>query len=167
MPVVDLSLGWVVLLDCLAWAVVGVTVGYVAFRWPASRLVHDGRLTRLRRFEDGGRWYERRWRIRSWKDRLPEAGSFFAGGFSKRSLPGRDSELLGRFVVETRRAELTHWGVLFAAPFFFLWNPWWLGLIMVAYAVAANVPCLVVQRYNRGRLQRVLAQRTRRNPTSR
>ena len=24
-------------------------------------------------------------------------------------------------------------------PFFFLWNPWWLGLFMLAYAVIANI----------------------------
>ena len=57
---------------------------------------------------------------------------------------------LERFVVETRRAEATHWLVLAAGPFFVLWNPWGLALVMVAYAVVANVPCLLIQRYNAG-----------------
>ena len=39
-----------------------------------------------------------------------------------------------------------------AGPVFLLWNPWWLGLLMFAYAVIANLPCLIVQRYNRARL---------------
>jgi glycosyl-4,4'-diaponeurosporenoate acyltransferase len=30
---------------------------------------------------------------------------------------------------------------------------------MVGYAVVANAPCLIVQRYNRGRLERILARR--------
>ncbi len=103
---------WAVLVDCVVWVAVGVITGYVAYRWPASRLAHDGPITRVRPFEQSGRWYERRWRIQSWKDRLPEAGSFFAGGFSKRALTTRRSDHLRRFVVETRRAELTHWVVL-------------------------------------------------------
>jgi glycosyl-4,4'-diaponeurosporenoate acyltransferase len=40
-----------------------------------------------------------------------------------------------------------------------LWNPWWLGLAMVGYALAANLPCLLTQRYNRARLMRMLARR--------
>jgi glycosyl-4,4'-diaponeurosporenoate acyltransferase len=47
-------------------------------------------------------------------------------------------------------------------PIFALWNPAALMAAMVAYAVVANLPCLVVQRYNRGRLLRVLARRERR-----
>ena len=32
------------------------------------------------------------------------------------------------FVIETRRAEWTHWILLIAGPFFLLWNPWGRGL---------------------------------------
>jgi glycosyl-4,4'-diaponeurosporenoate acyltransferase len=155
--VVDLSIGWTVVLDVVVWAVVSTVTGYVTHRLPPQRFASDGFLTRLRPFEADGRWYERRLAIKSWKDRLPEAGAVFQGGFSKRSLRSASIDDLERFVVETRRAEVTHWVVLAAGPFFFLWNPWGLGLVMVAYAVVANVPCLVVQRYNRARLRRVVA----------
>ena len=46
------------------------------------------------------------------------------------------------------------------APVFFLWNPWWADLVMVAYALAANLPCILAQRYNRLRFQRLLARRS-------
>ena len=39
---------------------------------------------------------------------------------------------------------------------FFLWNPCWADLVMVAYALAANLPCILAQRYNRSRFQRLL-----------
>jgi glycosyl-4,4'-diaponeurosporenoate acyltransferase len=158
-PLIDLPLGWAVGLDVLVWAVAGFVAGYLAYRTSVARLSRDGVLTRLRSFEHDGRWYERRLRIKSWKDRLPEAGAFFAGGFSKRSLRASDPDTLERFVAETRRAERTHWWLVALGPVFFLWNPWWLALVMVAYAVVANLPCLLVQRYNRARLQRVLARR--------
>jgi glycosyl-4,4'-diaponeurosporenoate acyltransferase len=161
-PVVEWPLGVVVAVDVAAWAAVGVAAGYAAHKLPLRRLDHDGRLTRLRAFERDGRWYERRLRIKRWKGRLPEAGDLFAGGFSKRRLAGAGPDDLRRFAAETRRAELTHWWVLAAGPLFVLWNPWWLALVMVGYGVAANVPCLVVQRYNRARLLRLLAVAERR-----
>ena len=84
---------------------------------------------------------------------LPEAGNLFRGGFSKRRVLHHDRAYLERFLVATRRAELAHWPILALGPFFFLLerrggSP----LAMVAYGVVANVPCILVQRYNRARL---------------
>jgi glycosyl-4,4'-diaponeurosporenoate acyltransferase len=154
--VVSLPIGWTVVVDVVLWAVISTATGYLAHRAPVSRFDHDGALTRLRGFEDGGRWYERHVAIKRWKGHLPEAGGLFRDGFSKRSLRSASVDQLERFVVETRRAEVTHWILVAAGPFFVLWNPWGLALVMVAYAVVANVPCLVIQRYNRARLLRVL-----------
>ena len=142
----------IVLIDAGVWASWSALCGYVAHRIPASRLARDRGLLRIRGFEAGGRFYERWLRIKWWKDRLPEAGSLFRGGLSKRRLPHHDREGLERFAVETRRAELTHWAILAATPWFLLWNPWWLGLAMAGYGIVGNVPCLVIQRYNRARL---------------
>jgi glycosyl-4,4'-diaponeurosporenoate acyltransferase len=152
--------GQVVALDALVWAAWSVVVGYAAHRLPLGLLDHDGPLTRLRSWERGGRAYERLG-IRRWKDRLPEFGAVFRGGTSKRSLPSRDTPALVRFTAETRRAELVHWAIPLLAPVFAVWNPAWLFGAMVGYAVLANAPCLIVQRYNRGRLQRILARRAR------
>ena len=151
---------WMVVLDVAVWAIWGFSVGLFTHRLPIGRLDHDTWLFRLRPAERDGTLYERL-RVKRWKDRLPEAGSFFAGGFSKRRVVTRDPAYLERFVIETRRAELTHWLVMAIAPVFVVWNPWWMVAIMFAYAFAANVPCLLVQRYNRGRLLRVLARQKR------
>ncbi len=153
-----LSLGWTVVLDVAVWGAWSASVGFAAHRLPTRWLARDGFVLRLRPAERDGRVY-RRLRIKRWKDRLPEAGSLFGGGFSKRAVRGHDAAYFERFVVETRRAEVTHWWVMLAAPFFFLWNPPALGVVMVVYALAANGPCLLVQRYNRARLYRVLARR--------
>jgi glycosyl-4,4'-diaponeurosporenoate acyltransferase len=157
-----MSNGQIVLLDALAWAAWSAVVGYAAHRLPLRRLDHDAPFMRLRTWERGGRVYERLG-IRRWKDRLPEFGAVFRGGASKRSLPSRDTAHLTRFAAETRRAEIVHWAIPLVTPLFVLWNPAWLVGVMVVYAAVANAPCLIVQRYNRGRLLRVL---TRRNRTS-
>ncbi len=141
-------------IDAAVWAAWSAGCGYVSHRLPASALSRDGPL-RLRAFERDGRVYERVG-IKTWKDALPEAGSLFRGGFSKRRLLRHDAAYLEQFRVETRRAEWTHWAILALSPVFFAWNPWWLALAMLGYGVAANVPCLLVQRYNRARLERTL-----------
>ena len=94
-----------------------------------------------------------------WKDRVPEAGAVFAGGLSKRHLPAAGAGGLERFVVETRRAELGHWSAAVAGPLFLLWNPVLAGVLLIAYGLVANLPCIVIQRYNRLRAERVLAAR--------
>jgi glycosyl-4,4'-diaponeurosporenoate acyltransferase len=153
-----------VLLDALVWAVWGLAVGYAFHRFPATWFDDEHAVTRIRGWERGGRFWSQRFGIKRWKDRLPEAGSAFAGGFSKRHLVARDAGHLRRFVVETRRAEWVHLTVLAVVPLFWLWNPPSLALVMLVYGVAANVPCILVQRYNRARLLRVLSSdpRTRR-----
>ena len=166
MAVIDVSPGWAVVVDVTVWALAGAGIGFGAHTIPATRFADDGWLTRLRPIEEDGRWYEQRLGIKAWKSRLPEAGALFRDGFSKRSLTDGSTAHLARFVIETRRAELTHWSVLALAPLFFLWNPWGLGLVMCAYAIAANVPCILIQRYNRARLARVLV-RARRARSSR
>ena len=57
------------------------------------------------------------------------------------------------------RTSLTHWAIAALGPVFFLWNPWWLALALLGYGLLATVPCLLVQRYNRARLEGLL-QRT-------
>ena len=145
-----------VVIDAGAWAAWSALCGYFAHRMPVSRLASDRGLFRLMRFERDGRWYGRVVRVRRWKRWLPDAGALFPGGFSKRHVDRRDRAYLERFAAETRRAELTHWLILAAAPWFFAWNPWWLAAAMLAYGIVANVPCLLVQRYNRARLMRMI-----------
>jgi len=149
-------------LDIAACVVVQVGAGYLVHRLPASFLDVDRLLFRTRDFETGGRFYERVLRIRRWKPWLPEAGAFFRGGFDKSALRQRDAAHLSRYVGETRRAELGHWLALVPAPVFFAFNPWYAALVVQLYAVVANGPCIASQRYNRIRLQRLAADRRRR-----
>lgn len=149
------DLGRLLALDAAAWTTLSIAVGLAANLVPRRWFDHDTALTRLRPVERRGAAYERV-RVRRWKDHLPEAGTVF-GGASKRRLPRRAD--LARFVEETRRAEWVHWSLMATGPLFALWNPWPLALAMIGFGVVANLPCLVVQRYNRARLGRVLDRR--------
>jgi glycosyl-4,4'-diaponeurosporenoate acyltransferase len=158
---IDLSDAAAILVSSLVWFLIGLATGWHFHRLPPERFAVDNWLTRSRRFEDDGRWYQRRLRIRSWKDRLPEKGDLFRGGFSKRHLVNRTTPHLERFVVETRRAEMVHWSNLAAGPLFLVWCPPLLGGCMIVFGVVAHLPFITIQRYNRERLLRILSRRAR------
>jgi glycosyl-4,4'-diaponeurosporenoate acyltransferase len=143
-------------LDITVWIVWGFTVGWVAHRLPNSVLAFETWLTQVRHPRRLRRWCEQSLRIKRWKPLLPEAGDLFKGGFSKRRLGSATDAHLERFVIETRRAEYAHAANVSIVPLFFLWNPWWLAVVMAVYGIGANTPCWVVQRYNRVRLGSVL-----------
>ncbi|WP_395656397.1 hypothetical protein [Nocardioides sp.] len=149
--------GLTILVDVVAWAVFHTVTGYAAHRLDDHRLARDGWLLRQRSFEDGGRWYRRRLRIHRWKDRLPEAGDLFSGGMSKRELPTYDLAGLQVFARETRRAELAHWWAMACGPLFVLWNPPLAAALLVTYGVVVNLPFIVIQRYNRFRIDALVA----------
>ena len=149
------------LIDVAVLALWGTGVGYAFHRMPASWFSDDRAVTRLRSWERDGRVWDDLVAVRRWKGRLPDAGGLFSSGFPKKQMSARDSDYLRRFVAETRRAELVHLVVLAIGPVFFLWNPLWLAAVMVVYGVLANVPFIIIQRYNRARLLRVLAHRSR------
>lgn len=152
MPI-ELPLFWVVVLNVAGWPVIQLGLAWLFTQMPASWFgAGVGRPGKSR-----GRFYETVFQIKRWKDRLPDAARWFGGGFAKGTLASKDGAYLQRFIQETWRGELCHWAALAFAPVFFLWNPWWADLIMATYAVVANVPCILAQRYNRLRLQRVVA----------
>lgn len=137
----------VVIANVLWWALVHTATGYLVHRLPVTVLADGWRPARWER-----PLYERL-RTKRWKDRLPEAGALFRGGVSKRHV--RRSSI-GRFVIETRRAELGHWLAMLGGPVSVLWNPLAGDVAMVAYGVLVNLPFVVVQRYNRARALRVI-----------
>jgi glycosyl-4,4'-diaponeurosporenoate acyltransferase len=141
-----------------AWAAWSILVGYAAHRLPTRRLRPEAWPWRTTRWERRGRVY-RLLGVRRWKDRLPEAGACFEGGVSKRHLGGSDATHLQRFGTETVRAELTHWVVTALGPAMFLLFEPVVAALNCVFAVVANGPCIVVQRYNRARIGRILAHR--------
>ncbi len=111
-------------------------------------------LFRERSWEDGGRLYEKLG-VRAWKRFLPSCGAF-----DKKRLTGTDPVYLRTFIEETCRAEAVHAAILASAPLFLAFNPPLGFFIVLAYLIAENLPCLIVQRYNRIRLARLLAGRS-------
>ena len=146
--------------NLIGWPLIHLAIGSVALRLPQHLFAQDNWLTAPRRWERGGRLYRNWLAIRRWKSLLPDGASWL-GGFEKKRVFSRDSSYLAHFVLETRRAEAAHWCMLGCLPLFFLWNPPWACLVMTAYALAANLPCILAQRYNRIVLDRAVRPRRR------
>ena len=127
-------------------------MSYLSVKIPVSFFKKDYSLFRLRSWEYRGRIYKRVFKIKKWKNIVPDGGGLFKGGFPKKNLGSNDLQYLKTFFYETKRAELTHWLTILPAPIFFLWNIWWAGIIMIVYALIVNIPCILLQRYNRARL---------------
>ena len=156
----ELPLAGTIALNTAAWLAIHLGVSYFSSRLPLAWFDPQGWLYRARGWERGGRTYERVFLIRAWKRHLPDGAALFRGGFRKRRMRGRSPHYCRTFVRETCRAELCHWLVFALVPLFFVWNPWYVAWPMVPYAMAANLPCIVAQRYNRPRLA-ALAERGR------
>jgi glycosyl-4,4'-diaponeurosporenoate acyltransferase len=158
MRLIYLSTFWTVLLDFFLWLVIHLGVVWVMLHLSDRRFRPGGRFFRPRSWEKGGRIYEEVFKIKKWKERLPD-GSGLAGkkGFPKKQLQEKSLSYLDRFLRETCRAELTHWIIILFAPFFFLWNKTGVGFVMILYALIENLPLIMAQRYNRSRLIRILS----------
>jgi glycosyl-4,4'-diaponeurosporenoate acyltransferase len=157
MRLIFLSTFWTVILDIIAWFIIHMGVVLLMVRIPAGTFDPGSFLFKSRVWERGGDLYQKVFRIKKWKERAPDGSSLLKDrGFPKKRLKGRDDSYLNLFLLETCRAELTHWVIIgFAFPFF-LWNRFYVGLIMILYALLENVPLIMVQRYNRHRIGRVI-----------
>lgn len=146
--------------NILGWPIVHISISLVSLRVPSALFETDNWLTAPRRWEDDGRLYKSWFGIRRWKALLPD-GAPWLGGFAKKQLSCRSREYLLQFLRETRRAEIAHWCMFGCLPVFFIWNPPWACCVMAAYAFAANLPCILTQRYNRIVLRRFVESRDR------
>ncbi len=146
---------WMILADFAAWLAIHLGTVWLANRVPDVWLERDHAMFRERRWEDGGRIYQRLLGIRRWKRLLPDGSSLFRGGFPKKRLGERTQAYYRAFIRESRRAELAHWVAIPPASLFFLWNPVGVGFVMIGYAVLVNLPCILAQRYNRPRFDRL------------
>lgn len=110
-------------------------------------------------FENNGAFYRKWFRVHKWKKYLPDGGVLMGSDFRKKNLEHVTGANLQRFLIESCRAEMTHvfaifpfWLFGFIAPAEVIW-------MMLVYALAVNLPCIIVQRYNRPRILAVMGKR--------
>jgi glycosyl-4,4'-diaponeurosporenoate acyltransferase len=150
-----LSGPWAIAINITVWLVIHLGVGMSTARVGPDSFNPESWLYRQRTWEKGGKTYKSLFKVKKWKRLLPDGVAVFKGGLRKKHLEKTDAAYVERYILETCRAEFTHWVIFLFALIFFVWNDWWIGLIMLAYGLATNIPCIIAQRYNRMRLERV------------
>ena len=112
---------------------------------------------RTKAWEEDGEFYQRVFKIRKWKDLIPA----FPGlkRFSKKHLKKDSIEYLSRFILETCRGELNHLRLIIFSLVFIFFNPTIIFLLIFIITLIFSVPCMMIQRYNRPRLQHIYAKR--------
>lgn len=159
-----MTLSLLITINILAWPIIQMGLAWAGTKAPHTWFHPQTWFFQTFPFERTGKCYEWIFLVRFWKDWLPDGAGWFKGGFPKRNLAKADPAYLQRFIVETCRGETVHWLAFSAAGIFFLWNEAWVGWIMVGYGFLSNTPCIVVQRYNRARLRRIVKKQTRPSP---
>jgi glycosyl-4,4'-diaponeurosporenoate acyltransferase len=147
---------YIVIIDFVLWFIIHISVAYIATIIPVSSINTESWLFRERNWEKNGKIYETCFKIKKWKELLPDGSAIFKKGFRKKRMTSINKEFVNRFIIETCRAEAAHWVVILFSPVFFIWNYPWAGIIMILYAMLANIPCILAQRYNRIRFKRIL-----------
>lgn len=162
MPIFSFSAMWTIIIDIAAWAFFHLFVSVVCYFIPLRYYKRNSSLFKIAAWENSGHLWQRLVAVKKWKGSIPDGARIFKIGYEKKALHGIDNKNLQKFAAETKRAELTHWLCIVPAPLFFLWNPAWAGWVMIFYALAFNIPFIIVQRYNRARLETILDRPTRR-----
>ncbi|KAB7670797.1 glycosyl-4,4'-diaponeurosporenoate acyltransferase [Bacillus sp. B1-b2] len=144
------------IIDIVAWFLIHIGIALVIERLPIQYFTFDTFLYRIRNWEKNGAIWGKWFKVKAWKSRIPDGRNVIGKGFEKKQLSEKNKPYLQQFILESRRAELTHWISIVPAPFFFLWNPPWAGWVMVIYALLFNLPIIMAQRYNRPRIQRIV-----------
>lgn len=133
--------------NIVAWPIIQLSIARVSLYLP-NRYFDSRRLPSYFEMQEVA-FYRQTLRIRKWKHLLPDGASWISGTFSKSRITSHNPDYLLRVALEARRGELAHWAMLLCFPLFYLWNPTWACVVMTTYALVTNLPCIVVQRYNR------------------
>jgi len=148
---------WTVLLCFIAWPLLQFAAALACLKLPDRTFSSHSFIFRTHHCENGGLIYDRIFRVSRWKHLVPDGHIVSKKRqFKKKHLETFSADNLNKFILESARAELTHWlaippFVLFG--FFVPSNALWCMLI---YTLAVNLPCIIIQRYNRPRLQGLL-----------
>ncbi len=101
-------------------------------------------------------------RVHDWQDKAPDMSRIVPKLIPAKRLTGSYRAQLPRMIQETCVAELTHVLLSVCGPYALrLWPGAGGVLITAVYILFGNVPFIIIQRYNRPRLQRLEAMQRR------
>ena len=146
------------ILDVLVWVIFHLGIGYLSLKFPENWLDPNLHFFQAHPWEEEGKLYQRLFNVRSWKHLIPDGSKAYKHAYSIKHLASSELSHLKRWLKESVRSELCHWFMILPVPLFFLWNSIKGGWLMVLYAFLNNLVPIILQRFNRPRMHRLLAQ---------
>lgn len=155
MPVFNVTGGWLIALNVLGILASHLLLAKLSVMLPARFFARDTWWSQSFKWEDQGTIYERIFFIKKWKKYLPDGATLFKQGFAKKNLQDTSVDYYDRFILETRRAEFSHWVQILPAAGFYLFNPLWASLVITGYFLIVNLFPIITQRYVRPKLKKL------------
>lgn len=146
----------------LYWFIVQMIIAQLGTRISHKCLKKDNIYFRSWNFEKEGQLWQKLVKVQYWKNQLPDGQRINSNIVSKAAFDtSSNTHEVSKFILETRRAELVH---LFSIlpVIAFLNSSRSIKIINLVYVIIANVPCIIVQRYNRPKLVRIYSKMLKR-----
>lgn len=144
-------------LRCILWvAAIGIISSVVGIQLPRRWFDPERFPYHAYEWEKGGKFYDKL-HIRVWKDRVPDL-SKYCKQMCRKQVDTRPSAAdLDRLVRETCVAEAVHWILMvLSLPVIMIWDgPG--GWFFYILCILGNLPFVIIQRYNRPRLMKMLS----------
>lgn len=135
------------------WSVTQLSLSHLFTKVPRSFFDTYHHWFKTFPFEQGGQLWNRLFLINRWKGYIPEGECLNKNVYNKHVLKPLTQESVYKMIIEMRRAELVHW-LSILPVIVFVKAPKCIKTINILYALLANVPIILTQRYNRPRLER-------------
>lgn len=136
-------------------SIAGIVMRYLGNLYDRNWFMWDRFPFRPFSWEKSG-WLYRKLRVRSWKDRMPDASKRHRDMYEKKVSIRPDKANLRRLIQETCVAEVVHYQLIFLSlPVLKLW-PGLGGLLCLGLCIVGNLIFAIIQRYNRPRLIKAL-----------
>lgn len=145
--------------NLIVFFIISVINTIISIKLPITLFHSDSWLFRERSWERKGQFYQDYFWVKKWKNQLPELSDFLTFLFSKKKIAQFGPDYLYLFVLETCRAELTHWCIILSMLAYAIGNGTSSAVLVFFISVALNLPYVIIQRYNRPRVLDILANR--------
>jgi glycosyl-4,4'-diaponeurosporenoate acyltransferase len=156
MRVIFLPETWTIIICIILWPIFQASAAVLCLKIPDRFFSPKLFFYKVHTWEKDGKIYTKIFKVHRWKRFLPDGGAVMKAGYKKKYIVDFSKNNLQKFLVESCRGELSHWLAIFPFWLFGLIAPPQVMWLMLAYALIINLPCIIVQRYNRPRVLRLL-----------
>ncbi len=146
------------IVDILAWVFFHLSIGFTFSRLSIQHFNPSKSWFQTKNWEKDGQIYQKLFKVKNWKKIIPSGAAIYKNAYEVKHLTEITIENINLWIRESCRSEVCHWLMMIPGGLFYLWNSVEVGRLMVVYAFANNIVPIIMQRYNRPRARKLLAQ---------